>query len=524
MGSHGHRLHRATLAAVLLGFVITGLLSAGAQVNYLNSERNLTRLQTQLTASALAVAPTDVGRRLGPAVQAAADGDGPVEVSNLLKPSLEPRGSYISVEVVRMSAAGPHVFLRQGASPLAGPKTPWRQELHRAESHDGLVLNRLTVRGEPQRLAYALAARGRAGTYVVYAEQVIPTYLSLPATVADGEMNFALYLGLHPAPAQLLMANTHHLPLGGTAASGTVAFGDRVLTLVMSPKVSLSGALAEYLAWAIGVAGGVASLIAGGSVERLLRRREGADARAEVAEDDLRKQRAVAEKLQKSLLPAQLPSLSGLEVAVRYLPGTEGIDVGGDWYDVVDVEPHVAFFTVGDVVGRGLDAATTMASLRHAINAHASGGAWPHEALERVGRLLDVAGTGRFATVVCGRLDLRTGHLVAASAGHPAPIAVEAGSARFLDLEPGAPVGVGKSFPLGEWYLAPGTTLLLYTDGLVERRHEDLGVGLERLRMAVAADLPPAPLLDRLISTLVHEGTADDVAVMALRWVGAQGV
>lgn len=230
----------------------------------------------------------------------------------------------------------------------------------------------------------------------------------------------------------------------------------------------------------------------------------------------------IAETLQQHLLPARLPDLPGISTAARYLPGTQGLQVGGDWYDLVDLGDGTVGVVIGDVVGKGLPAAMLMAEIRHGIRALLSVDPDPTAVLKAcdrlAGHLLDDTG---IITVFYGRLDLATGHLTYVSAGPPPPLLVPAvGACRFLPVDPQPPLGAagpteGRRSQHAD--LDPEDLLLLYTDGLVERRHQDLDVGLERLRAAAGLRRRSPHLLRFLLSRMLGPSRPDDVAVLSLR-------
>jgi serine phosphatase RsbU (regulator of sigma subunit) len=287
----------------------------------------------------------------------------------------------------------------------------------------------------------------------------------------------------------------------------------------VSPTHSLLGTFAESVALAILIGGLLFTLGVAFLAERLVRRRTQAEELAAANRQLYQAQRGVAETLQQSLLPQHLAQSPGLQLAVRYLPGTEGIDVGGDWYDVVRVDDGRVFFTVGDVSGRGLQAAILMASLRNAINAYAHEGHEPGVVLAKVSRLVDVVKEGRFATVVCGRIELASRVLTMANAGHLNPALLDGdGGCTLVSTMVGAPLGVGEKYAEVRVSIPPRATLVAYTDGLIERRGESIAVGLERLRQAIRANLPLEEMLDDLLATLTPSGPTDDVAVLGIRW------
>jgi CHASE3 domain sensor protein len=235
--------------------------------------------------------------------------------------------------------------------------------------------------------------------------------------------------------------------------------------------------------------------------------------------DEIRQQRAIAETLQHSLLPRVLPTPPGFEIAARYLPGAEGVDIGGDWFNLRIVGEGRSFFAVGDVSGRGVEAAALMASLRFAINAYAAEDPEPANVLNRLGRLIQMTEHGHFATVLCGLCDSRAGTVTLANAGHVSPILIANGRGEVIATEVGPPIGLnhddypGRSVPV-----AKGATLLAYTDGLVERRHELITDSIDRLRQAASVPLSPERLINHLLATLVPDGANDDVVVLGVKW------
>ena len=236
-------------------------------------------------------------------------------------------------------------------------------------------------------------------------------------------------------------------------------------------------------------------------------------------------QRSAAETLQHSLLPEVLPELPGVEIASRYQAGGPGVDIGGDWYDVLALTDGRLALAMGDVVGRGIPAASLMGQLRNGLRAYVVEGRPPAQVLVLLNRLLrDCGAPHQMATLVVMVLDPETGELRYANAGHPPPLVqADDGSTRFLEEAVGVPLGaIGHAdYPEATFVLTPGSTLLLYTDGLVEDRTMPLDVGFERLR----ASLGDAP--DDLDAMCEHvtahvraaECAQDDMALLAVRWL-----
>jgi phosphoserine phosphatase RsbU/P len=228
--------------------------------------------------------------------------------------------------------------------------------------------------------------------------------------------------------------------------------------------------------------------------------------------------RAAARALQRSLLPATLPDVPGLEFAARYAPGGGG-DVGGDWYDVFDVPSGNVIVVVGDVAGRGIGAAVAMGRLRTALRAHALQTDDPSDLLQRLDAHVRHFEPGVMATVLCVVVSADRGELVLSCAGHPPPVAVAYdGPAELVDLPADLPVGIAAVRPRRstKLLLAPGDGLLLYTDGLVERRDADLDAGFHRLCSAVRPGPAEAACGTVMFEMLGATPAEDDVAVLML--------
>lgn len=226
--------------------------------------------------------------------------------------------------------------------------------------------------------------------------------------------------------------------------------------------------------------------------------------------------RETADLLQASLLPASLPEIPGFEVAAMYRPGQELTEVGGDWYDVFVLPDGRYAAAIGDVVGRGVSAAAIMGQLRAATRAYALEHGDPATVLTLVDALVEDLVAVPFATVILLVLDPQTGSVDIASAGHPPPVLRSSG---LLEVDGGPALGApaeGRP-PSTRVALAPGETMLIYTDGMVERRSELLQDRLERLAAEVASGpVPPAELLEHLETVMLGADSRDDAAAVAL--------
>jgi serine phosphatase RsbU (regulator of sigma subunit)/anti-sigma regulatory factor (Ser/Thr protein kinase) len=232
----------------------------------------------------------------------------------------------------------------------------------------------------------------------------------------------------------------------------------------------------------------------------------------------LRRQRGVVETLQHSLLPDRLPDLPGMELAVRYLPGAVGAQVGGDWYDVVQLPGGEVGLVMGDVVGHDLHAATEMGQLRSALRAYAAEGLPPDEVLRRLNRLCTSQEPVPMATVLYAVLDPVRGSLRVANAGHCPPLIRAGDECYLLEQPPHPPIGAVPEvqYTTVQHPLPAGCLLVLYTDGLVERRGLSLDEGLDRLcEVVVPSDDPLEERCSRLVEEMLQgEELEDDMALM----------
>lgn len=234
-----------------------------------------------------------------------------------------------------------------------------------------------------------------------------------------------------------------------------------------------------------------------------------------------RRQREAAVTLQRSLLPQELEQPDDLRIAATYQPGGTEAAVGGDWYDVITLGAGRTALVIGDVMGRGVRAAAVMGQLRTAVRAYARLDLPPHEVLQLLDGLAAEIDASQIATCVYAVHDPNEGLLAYASAGHlPILVRDEDGTVRRAADPTGPPLGTGGWLHTsGTIALGPGSTAVLYTDGLVERRGEDIDEGVAALERALSgAQGTPAVICDRLMRALgVDADHDDDVAVMVLQ-------
>ena len=237
------------------------------------------------------------------------------------------------------------------------------------------------------------------------------------------------------------------------------------------------------------------------------------------------REREIARGLQTSLLPLEIPSMAGVTIAAVCVAGVEGVDVGGDWYDVVRLPNGRIAFAVGDVAGRGVLAAAIMGQLRSSLRAYVLEGLEPGDALARLNIFMLSQERMTFATVGLGVIDAATGVLHYASAGHLPPLIRESdGTASFLETASALPVGLMNDayYEQSEHRLAPDASITLFTDGLIESRARPIDAGLTQL-LAVARRSHESPdaFVNELLVALAPgapETSDDDVTALTLRF------
>jgi serine phosphatase RsbU (regulator of sigma subunit) len=519
-----HGLHRLSVGVLVVGLLLTGTLTAVSRLNYLHNEQHLTDLQANLTASALGVAPVDLERRLGQAAGAAGESSDPASTfQRVIAPSMAPSGPFTTASLVLVQGGQVQVLTRVGAKPIKNPTGKATMALYERAAKSGTLVTTRVVGNGLQRLGYLMPVAGLGGTYVATAGQALPSNrkIDIPASSPDAGLNMAIYFGKTTSPAALIETNVSHLPLAGTVSKANVPFGSSQLTLVIAPTSPLAGRWSELLPWAILVLGVLFTVGAVAMTERLVRRRRYAEQLAEENRRLYGEQRRVSLTLQRSLLPKALPIIDGVEFAARYIPGESGFEVGGDWYSAIAIDDHRFAFVVGDVSGRGLAAATIMAGLRYTIRAYAALGYRPERILEMAAKEISIDSDRHFATVLVGLVDDDRRELTMASAGHLPALLINDEGSEFIELPVGVPLGIGTPvYESATLPILPNSTLIAYTDGLVERRNEVLDAGLARLRQAASlGDLSVDDLLTNIADTiLIEEGSDDDTAILAIRW------
>ena len=233
------------------------------------------------------------------------------------------------------------------------------------------------------------------------------------------------------------------------------------------------------------------------------------------------RERVVAERLQHALLPDAVPVVAGVDIAVRYRPSAAGVQVGGDWYDVVET-PTGVWISVGDVVGHGVEAAAFMGRARAMLRALTVDEHLPQRALSRLDAAVFAMPDDPFVTVVLAHVEIKSGSVALALAGHPPAVVVSPDGTTTLIGRPQPPIGAnGEHAYEGDHYIvALGSLLVFFTDGLVERRDEVIDEGFDRLAAALvpwAGSADVEAIADDLLHRLGAEQTRDDLALVVVR-------
>lgn len=523
---------RAAVLALVIGLLVTGGLVAAAQILYERNETRLLRLRGHELGLVLSGLVPSIQTPLASAAELADVTGGSVSrFDSLVATEVGSKRQFVSVSLWRLHPSRMQPIAVLGLSPgLASHPRQAAIFFKAALRHPILHVSGVGIGGPSPRIGYEYATPGVRHGFAVYAESALPKSrrLTLPSGSGLEGLNYALYLGRHRSPAELLVSNLSHLPVSGPTFTEPIPFGSNALTLLVTPSGPLSGTFFRDLPWIFGVVGVLLTIAAALLTDRLARRRKYAEALAKdldrVARENREKyaeQRGISEMLQHALLPEALPRIDGLITCARYVPAAAGIEVGGDWYDLVAIDERRALLVIGDVSGHGLSAATTMAAMRHAALAYAAEDPAPDRLLERMCDLVNGTDHTYFATVLCALIDVDARAVTLASAGHPAPLLIFDGAARFAKIDVGVPIGVHSGEPryrTTREQLDKGATLLAFTDGLIERRGEILDVGMTRLRKTA---LEANTTLERLVSKLAADLASkdnDDTAILGVQW------
>ena len=516
------RLRPLSAGVVGIGVALTlGLAWVTDTVNTHNNDRLLAQ-QVQQTAAAISSALPVVQSQLVDAVQIGIDTNGNAQTfQRFVAAGTVSTGNSGSVSLWRLTNGHAQEITSIGP-PLALVNEHLDGAFFATVHPSASLFVTGILPGTSLRLGYAEMPVDDTSGYMVYRETSLPAnrQVAVPASSPFAQLKFALYLGSKPDAADLLEA-TGSTPIRGRTSSTSLPFGDTFITMVGASSRQLSGNLSAALEWIVLGVGLALAFGSGAAVEYALRRRLFAESLARDNGRLYREQQNIAGYLQHALLP-RVPEIEGVEIATRYLAGVVDIEVGGDWYDVISTGNDRCVFFVGDVSGRGLQAATTMASLRYAIRAYIAQGDDVATVLVKLSALLDIETDQQFATVLAGEIDVGRHRVTVVSAGHFMPLVVRDGVAEFIVGLAAPPVGVEPLANLTTvtFDVPPHATLIAFTDGLIERKDdESIDVGLERLRAAATGQTESlGEFVDGLVHALIVADAPDDTVILAIRW------
>ena len=511
-------VHALPLLILVLLLVVTAAVTVLADVAVGNQERELLTERANEVNLVITNSISSISTNLQ-VLGKSYDLGGPSAFADAATAQISSSRSPASLALLRPS--GPAFVVVTSVGPalhpgesVTGPPVP---ALVAAQHSSKMSATNLFTVGRARSLGFAL---GNSGGLVVY-EQLTLGPVRAPSAAGTkpfSELRVVLYGSDHPASDQVLAATTGKWPLKGPVRYVPLMVGSTEWLTAVNAVHPLVGSVAISLPWlslGVGVAGSVIVFLL---LEGMARQRD-------LAVEALESEHRFAESLQRRLLPT-VPELPGLDVASSYVPGADHQQVGGDWFDVFELSSGQVAVVIGDVMGHDVEAAAIMAQLRASLRSYATEGGDPAWTVERLSTFIDLFALPTVVTVVYGLLDPPasdgTRRFSWANAGHLPPLVREP-DGRVLELNEGASplLGAPASLPrpVGERMLAAGSTLLLYTDGLVESQGQNLAVTIDHLRQALGrADQPSAEqVCAAVLTTELPKTRRDDVALLVVR-------
>lgn len=377
------------------------------------------------------------------------------------------------------------------------------------------------VMGSERRLGFAIGAPAAPEGTVLYRESALGPVAAPRAagTAPFTELDVVLFTTPKPDAGQVLVSTSGKVPLRGDVRTEPLLVGDTVWTLSVKARRPLVGSTASDAWWLTALVGVIGSLLVAALVDAEGRRRE-------AALELYASEHQLAETLQLSLLP-QLPTLPHVETAARYLAAGTGQQVGGDWFDVFPVRGGRVGIVVGDVIGHDLTAAAAMAEVRASLRAFAIDGSSPASVINQLDRLIKSLELTQLVTAVYGLLepiaDDGSRELRYTNAGHLPPL-LRGPDGSVRPLTGGDTIILGAPLDTehieGREHLLPGTTLIFFTDGLVETPGGSLSDALDELADTVTAlstDLDLDSLCEQMVQVVPARPLRDDIVLLAAR-------
>ena len=523
-----HRWPWLPLAVLLGSLIVFSALAVASWVLYDQAEQRLLEERTSQAAQVLTIAVANQHAPIDAAatIAGASGGDPDLFVASMADNVGPPPRQFNSAALYRLSDGQPVAALGDQIDLPAQGQTSVASIAETATSHEFVVVDLLS---DGRRLGYAAVDTQDAPQYLVYAERQLNADPNATRRTDEpfAKLDYAIYLN-DEQPGHLLSTSlpAGDLPIDSRRESATSEFGNQQLLMVMTPIGKLSSWLFANLWWIVGAAGVMFSIGAAWLTRNLYKRREQA---LTLAHENARlydEQRHIAETLQLSLLPQVLVPPPGGHVTARYWPAGEASLIGGDFYDAFRVDADRWGVVIGDVCGKGIEAAAITGLVRHTVRAAARNATSPAEVLRDVHRALSDHQPSTYCTVCFGYVSVgRDGSqsLTIALGGHPSPVLRGAGGSTHEIGEPGSLLGIFEPVLRDTTVaIAPGDTLVLYTDGLTDAPANQ-AVPIEELMELVRAEgHEPVELLADSIRPLKRRrrprGSNDDTAIVVLRF------
>ena len=522
-----HRFSRLPALIAIAGLAVFAGLAVGCRLLYNQTESRLLKQRTAEASAALQLSVAQIRLPLDAAAKLATATKGDASsLATALGPIVGTGKTFTSAALYRIGSTTP---VAQIGAPVAMPasgNSAAAAMLQRATSEPFVVVDLL---GGPQRrLGYAVADAADHPHYVVYGERTLSADPNVRRRTDQpfAQLDYAIYYGNKPAADQLLGASVRDLPISGRHADQIIPFGDSNLYLVMTPIGHLSGWLFANLWWMVAGLGLLASSAFGALTYGLLDRRNTALRLAADNERLYSEQREIAETLQLSLLPDHLVAPAGVEVAARYWPAGSANLIGGDFYDLFAIAEDRWAVAIGDVCGKGIEAASLTGLARHTLRAAARQSNSATDVLLAVHTALRDHQPPTFCTACFGfvyPLDDGSYRIELSLGGHPQPLLRRADARVEAVGKRGTLLGmIEPSLVTSTIDLHPGDTLVLYTDGLTDApAHQAVSVEELMNLLELQGDQPIESLADSIRALKRHRrplGSGDDTALLIMRF------
>lgn len=517
----------------LIGLAVFGMLAAGCRVLYDQTEVRLLKQRTSEAAVALQLSVSQIRAALDAAARAGALTNGDhAAFEAMIGPAVgdQPGQSFTAAALYRFGDTTPIATIGPATHiPTDGPNGVTAL-FDRAAKTPFVIVDLLNT-GDRRRLGYAVVDSKTTPKYLVYGERTLSIDPNVRRQTGQpfSNLDYAFYLGPTVSSQELLGSSVRDLPVHGRQAQQAIDFGDTKLLLVMTPIGRLSSGLFANLWWMVAGAGVLVSVAFGILAKRLLDRQDTAMRLAGDNERLYDEQRQIAETLQLSLLPQSLDPPEGIEATARYWPAGSANLIGGDFYDLFVVDDTRWGIAIGDVCGKGIEAASLTGLARHTLRAAARSSSSPADVLQAVHHALRDHQPATFCTAAFAYLTPRHDGsylLQLALGGHPEPLVRRADGSVETIGERGTLLGmIEPTLVEVSVEVHPGDTLVLYTDGLTDAPAEQ-AVPVEELvtHLRLRGDRPIDEVADSIRALKRARrplGSGDDTVVLLVRFGSA---